>query len=566
MYSSGHDGVCSDMWDTSYSSSYWCGNASSGGWAEVDNEFAKSGRLGIPVGLTYKVDSLFADRAKHWNNATSAVIHAWHSQSWFTNMFEVKRHTNSTLFFGRGGSQGGRSWCRCDQCSYAAKDWCKNNTDPKALISGTFYVENVLEELDSPQEFYSSAGSLEILLNATYDPYNISFIVPRLSTLIEIRGTTNIVISKVGFRDTKQTYLDKYGVPSGGDWALNKQAAIVIEDSSFITVKHSQFKRLDSNGILLMKRCRNVTLKGNEFSWIGESAMAAWGETNEWDGQAGNQPRGTVVKHNIVREIGIYEKQSSAWFQAKSCQTTITGNLFFNMPRAAINFNDGFGGGNIVSNNFIFNTCRESGDHGAINSWDRQPFIWDSILGFNPQPTFITNNFIFAGYGASQGVDNDDGSSFYHIINNVFYDADGFKMDYGGHDSLFADNLIITRPYDGQNCVNMAAFYPKHQHRYMFNTCIMPVSVRQKVGHLSYCNGNNQKPGILRNNSYFSKGANASFECNGQLDTLLQVQEKFHLESGSMSNELPSDDIIFDWIHSKVQSFHQQPTKRMEIM
>jgi hypothetical protein len=34
------------------------------------------------------------------------------------------------------------------------------------------------------------------------------------------------------------------------------------------------------------------------------------------------------------------------------------------MPRAAVNFNDGFGGGNSVSNNLIFNTCRESGDHG----------------------------------------------------------------------------------------------------------------------------------------------------------------------------------------------------------
>jgi len=33
--------------------------------------------------------------------------------------------------------------------------------------------------------------------------------------------------------------------------------------------------------------------------------------------------------------------------------------------RAAINFNDGFGGGNIVKGNLIFNTCRESGDQQA---------------------------------------------------------------------------------------------------------------------------------------------------------------------------------------------------------
>ena len=30
----------------------------------------------------------------------------------------------------------------------------------------------------------------------------------------------------------------------------------------------------------------------------------------------------------------------------------------FNMPRAAINFNDGLGGGNLVEKNLIWNTCR----------------------------------------------------------------------------------------------------------------------------------------------------------------------------------------------------------------
>jgi hypothetical protein len=30
-----------------------------------------------------------------------------------------------------------------------------------------------------------------------------------------------------------------------------------------------------------------------------------------------------------------------------------------------------------VTGNLIFNTCRESGDHGPINSWDRQAFFTD---------------------------------------------------------------------------------------------------------------------------------------------------------------------------------------------
>lgn len=74
------------------------------------------------------------------------------------------------------------------------------------------------------------------------------------------------------------------------------------------------------------------------------------------------------------------------------------------------------------------------------------PFLHDlhpsGTPSFSPLPTTIANNFIFANYGSSQGVDNDDGSSHFDTHDNVFYMADGFKMDYGGtwqivHDILF---------------------------------------------------------------------------------------------------------------------------------
>lgn len=83
----------------------------------------------------------------------------------------------------------------------------------------------------------------------------------------------------------------------------------------------------------------------------------------------------------------------------------------FNGPRAGINFNDGFGGGNNVTNNVLFNFCRESGDHGPFNSWDRQVFITD-ISG---QPSVIkafdeiSYNFMLGNYNTFVTVDTDDG-------------------------------------------------------------------------------------------------------------------------------------------------------------
>ena len=42
----------------------------------------------------------------------------------------------------------------------------------------------------------------------------------------------------------------------------------------------------------------------------------------------------------------------------KSAGTVVAGNIFFNMPRAGLNWDDGFGGGNSVEGNLGFNTCR----------------------------------------------------------------------------------------------------------------------------------------------------------------------------------------------------------------
>ena len=93
--------------------------------------------------------------------------------------------------------------------------------------------------------------------------------------------------------------------------------------------------------------------------------------------------------------------------------------MFFNGPRALINVNDGFGGGNNVTHNLVFNMCRESQDNGPFNSWDRQPFLTDvahpgKAGSLIPKTNTISYNFMVANYGANGGcVDNDDGSSYY---------------------------------------------------------------------------------------------------------------------------------------------------------
>jgi hypothetical protein len=420
-------------------------------------------------------------------------------------------------------------------------------------------VENTLAELDTPGEFFfdTDTNLLYVFPNKTADDHtglkDLRFAVHE--TLIRIRGAKNITISGLGFRDTAATYMDDWSPPSGGDWSLHRGGTIFIEDSDFVVVKDCSFRRLDGNAIFLSRRTRNVTIVRNLFEWLGENAIAMWGETDGFNATARLFPMGTLIEENVMSELGIHQKQSSGVAHNKAAQTTIRNNVIFNVPRAAINFNDMVGGGDIVESNLIFNSCRESGDHGPINTWDRQPFLADlrdSTPSFVPLKRTIAFNFIIANYGASQGVDNDDGSSWYHIHNNVFYNADGFKQDYGGHDSTFEDNLVIAYPgkhTQSRVCVEFGGtFLPGHGDIVRRNICIAATD-KEPVIRLFQCSKTNA---VLYDNRYITPNGMATVECGYQYPPnaipFESFQDTYHLEQGSTLERTPqhTEDIV-DW-------------------
>ena len=189
------------------------------------------------------------------------------------------------------------------------------------------------------------------------------------------RPVRNVTVRGLTFRASRPTFMDPRGNPSGGDWALERLGAIRMENAETVNVERNLFTHLDSNAISINGYTRDVTIEGNEFVQLGQNAIAAWGKADGNSGLNGRYPSGTRVIDNFCHEIGHIQKQSSFYFQAETALTTLSGNIVFNIPRAAINFNDGFGGGNELTTNLLFNTCRESSDHGAFNSWDRLPYI-----------------------------------------------------------------------------------------------------------------------------------------------------------------------------------------------
>ena len=291
------------------------------------------------------------------------------------------------------------------------------------------------------------------------------------------------------------------------------------------TISHNLFTRLDGIGVSVNRYNRNHSIVLNECVWSGASFVALWGDTNGvefedvyprttmgYDGFSNKvQPRFVNMSLNLVHELGVFEKQSSMYFQAKSCQNHIARNIFFNGPRAAINFNDGFGGGSVVAKNLLFNTCRESGDHGPFNSWDRQVYatqVRDGTPSAVKAYDEIASNFVVANYNSNQAVDNDDGSAFYKTHGNflVYGLQSALKSDVGGHSNLHFDNLVA---YVNGECFGICQQLAGYADAFFNNTCIINSNKTAQYGSFGCAQPQSTWP-LLGNNSVWTLAPNAS--------------------------------------------------------
>jgi hypothetical protein len=152
---------------------------------------------------------------------------------------------------------------------------------------------------------------------------------------------------------------------------------VVLEGTEGAAVDGCVFSGIGGNALLLHRYNRRASITACEFAYVGDSAIVSLGEVQGIDGTARNVPVGTRVADNLGREIGLYTKQSGFYYHALSANATVTGNIAFNMPRAGISINDGYAGGHNISHNLIFNAVRETSDHGCLNTWDREPLMWD---------------------------------------------------------------------------------------------------------------------------------------------------------------------------------------------
>jgi hypothetical protein len=234
-----------------------------------------------------------------------------------------------------------------------------------------------------------------------------------------------------------------YTCPSGGDWSFHAGGALRLDGTEGVRVLSCVFDAPGGNAIMLAGHHRAATIAGNSFAWTGASAIVSAGTGGGLPSGGDDFPEGTLVEGNLMREIAVIIKQSGGLYMGVSANLTLRGNVIFNTARAGVNINDGFAGGHLITQNLIFNTVRETNDHGGLNTWDRQPYAWRSwdASDVSALPMVGRENFVINNYNGVWSLCHDDGSNAWTDENN-FLPWSGTK-NYLGFNKTSRGNIFL---------------------------------------------------------------------------------------------------------------------------
>ncbi|GIZ08768.1 peptide-binding protein [Flavobacterium sp. UMI-01] len=407
----------------------------------------------------FAADAISKERIASWKNPKGAFFHALHSGKWGGFHWVITGVNAKGEPILEGGHQNNRG--------------SKPHEEYRM-------VENVFEELDSPGEWFLDKQNHQLYYWPTKAVAlsDAKVEVAVLKDLVQLKGSLenpvkDVTISGITFSHTQRTFMETFEPLLRSDWSIYRGSVLFFEGTENCVVKDSEFAYLGGNVIMASKYNKGLQITGNHIHDNGASAVSFVGDASAVRSPSFNYgkfvplakmdtlpgpknelyPRECLVKDNLIHRIGRTEKQTAGVQISMAMDITVSHNSIYDVPRAGINIGDGTWGGHILEFNDVFNTVLETSDHGSFNSWGRDRFwhpkrnVMDSLTTAIPtmpkwdaiKTTIIRNNRFRCDHGWD--IDLDDGSSNYHIYNNLLLNS-GLKLREGFY--RVAENNIMV--------------------------------------------------------------------------------------------------------------------------
>ncbi|MBX3241834.1 MAG: PDZ domain-containing protein [Chitinophagaceae bacterium] len=408
-------------------------------------------------------DAIAPERVKKWKDPAGGYIHALHAYEWGGFHYRITGADSEGNVQLEGGWQNNR---------------------PNKMHEKYRFVENIFEELDAPGEWWLDRNK-DILYY--YPPKGIDITkamvtVSQLKNSIELKGTEakplrQVGISGIHFAHNERSFMDTKEPLLRSDWTIYRGGVILLDGTERCKISDCVFEGIGGNAIMVSNYNKYDTITGCHIYNTGANAVCFIGDTkavrspsfgyenfvpyDQLDKTPGpltnNFPQNCVVTDNLFHDLGDIEKQATGVQIQVASGITVSHNSIYQTSRAGINIGDGAFGGHIIEFNDVFNTVRETGDHGSFNSWGRDRFwapgrrYMDSLAAAHPElilldaqkQTIIRNNRFRCDHGWD--IDLDDGSSNYHIYNNLCLNG-GLKLREGFY-RIVENNIMINNSF-----------------------------------------------------------------------------------------------------------------------
>jgi hypothetical protein len=407
----------------------------------------------------YAADAFSKERASRWSDPAGGFIHAMHRAHWGGYHYRITGKNASGEVTYEGGWQNNRQ---------------------TGMHLQHRYVENILEELDAPGEWFHNAKTATLYYKPPegVDLAKATVEVVRLRHLVEFNGSEqkpvrNVTLRGFTFRHAARTFMDVKEPLLRSDWTIYRGGAVLFNGTEDCTVEDCEFDQMGGNAIFVNNYNRRVTIRGCDIHDTGASAVAlvgdpkavrnplfepsqrqSYADIDQTPGpQTDNYPADCVVEDCLIRRLGVVEKQAAGVQLSMAMGITVRHCSIYEASRAGINISEGTFGGHVIEFCDVFDTVRETGDHGSFNSWGRDRYwgLKDAPADEMPalalldvvKPNVIRNSRWRCDHGWD--VDLDDGSSNYEIYNNLFL-AGGLKLREGFHRKVW-NNIAVNNSF-----------------------------------------------------------------------------------------------------------------------
>lgn len=422
--------------------------------------------------------------ARKWKNPKGAYIHAMHTHLWggFSYKITGKDIFNNLKFVG--------GW---------------QNNRQMGMHKDYRYVENIFEEMTLPGEWYFDEDKKRVYcIPFKKDDLNDTEIVVN-SSFFKFNNCENITLSNITFEYSSRTFMLTKEPLLRSDWTIYRGGAVYFNNCKNATLTKCKFEDIGSNGIFVDGKNENINITRTHFKNLGASAVCFVGRSDsvrsplfeyeetqnvkdidlEKGPKSENYPRECKVEDCLIEKVGVTEKQATGVEISMAYKISVINTSIYNTSRAGINISEGTFGGHIIDGCDIFDTVKETGDHGCFNSWGRDRF-WHlkgvddkDIYKYALLDCIDTNIIRNSRFRCDKGwdIDLDDGSSNYEIYNNLCLNG-GIKLREGF--SRYVHNNITVN-----NSIHVHCWYPNSDDRVEENILFesyKPVLMKVKWG------------------------------------------------------------------------------------